>query len=87
MGLEIIAYENILTLLALISQNKREQIIKTPYFSIHLIAEDEHINLNIQNYIEASSSAEELENYMRGFHAGLKFWKYFWTDVYDGARQ
>ncbi|OUS00178.1 hypothetical protein A9Q84_03065 [Halobacteriovorax marinus] len=87
LGLEIVAYENIYTLLDLISLEQREEIIKTPYFSTHLIAEDEHINLNILNYLEASKENEKCSQYMDGFTAGLQFWQKFWLDVSQGVAQ
>lgn len=81
LGLEIVAYENINTVLSLISLEDKLRLFNMPYFKIHFVAEDEHINLNIQNYLGLSSSKEKRLLYLEGFNSGIEFWVDFWKPI------
>lgn len=50
LGVEIVAYENVYALLDIVSQGQVDTLKNDLFFSIHLVAEDEHINLYIKLY-------------------------------------
>lgn len=81
LGLEIDANENIQSIYdALIFSTEAEEILdKTPFFKIHRIAEDEHIRLDVANFLRFCQTEEEKADFTQGFDKAVLFWKNYWN--------
>ncbi len=81
LGLEIPANENIECIFNAITTNKEEElkIEKMPFFKIHRINEDEHIRLNVKNFLDFCKSKEEVNEFLEGFNIAINFWESFWS--------
>jgi hypothetical protein len=77
LGLEIIANENIKNLINAIDEN----ISQTPFFQIHLVNEDEHIQKCVNNFYEFCTTEYEKSDFMSGFELSVLFWKEFWKEA------
>jgi hypothetical protein len=81
LGLEINANENIQTIFdSLAFDDEATQKVKeTPFFKIHRIAEDEHIRLDVANFLRFCKSDDEKEKFIQGFDRAVIFWKRYWN--------
>jgi hypothetical protein len=81
LGLEIDANENIQTIFDALAYNDQTSIkIKvTPFFKIHHIAEDEHIRLNVANFLRFCQTESEKEKFFLGFDKAVVFWNHYWN--------
>lgn len=80
LGLEIDANENIQTIFdSLAFDDEATQKVKeTPFFKIHRIAEDEHIRLDVANFLRFCKTDDEKEKFTQGFDKAVVFWKQYW---------
>lgn len=85
LGLEINANENIQTVLSSLAFNNDalEKLMATPFFKIHRIAEDEHIRLDVANFLRFCRAEDEKANFIQGFDKALRFWKDYWNAISD----
>lgn len=83
LGLEIIANENIESLIGKLSLTpKMSAALESSYFfKVHRVNEDQHIEYNIKNFLHFCSSEIEKEKFMQGFEEALDFWHQFWSKV------
>lgn len=83
LGLELPANENISTILAGLGTNEELQatLLKTPFFKIHRLVEDEHIRLSVSNFLQFCQGDQEKDKFLKGFEGGITFWKEFWSEV------
>lgn len=87
LGLEIPANENIEMSLRIICNEEEEQeISKMKYFLVHMVAEDEHINRNVLNYLNLTSMVQRSQ-YLKGFRRGVDFWNIYWHKVAEKVTQ
>lgn len=80
LGLEIDANENIQAIFQALTFNEgaTQKIKNTPFFKIHRIAEDEHIRLDVANFLRFCGSDDEREKFSQGFDKSVIFWKKYW---------
>lgn len=80
LGLEIDANENIQTIFdSLAFDDETEIKVKnTPFFKIHRIAEDEHIRIDVANFLRFCQTDKEKEEFAEGFDKAVSFWKNYW---------
>ncbi len=80
LGLEIDANENIQTIFdSLAFEEKTEKKLKdTAFFKIHRIAEDEHIRLDVANFLRFCQTEEEKSQFIQGFDKAVIFWRNYW---------
>lgn len=80
LGLEIDANENIQTIFDSLSyDNDTEENVKnTTFFKIHRIAEDEHIRIDVANFLRFCQTDKEKEEFVQGFDKAVLFWKNYW---------
>lgn len=80
LGLEIDANENIQTIFESLSfsDEATQQMKETPFFKIHRIAEDEHIRLDVANFLRFCKTDDEKEKFTQGFDKAVIFWKNYW---------
>lgn len=80
LGLEIDANENIQTIFdSLAFTDEAEIKVKnTPFFKIHRVAEDEHIRLDVANFLRFCQTDKEKEEFTQGFDKAVSFWKNYW---------
>jgi hypothetical protein len=83
LGLEIDANENIQTIFEALTFNvdAYQKIKETPFFKIHRIAEDEHIRLDVANFLRFCKSDDEKEKFSQGFDKSVIFWKNYWDAI------
>jgi len=83
LGLEIDANENIQTIFDSLAYTEeiKEKLELTPFFKIHRIAEDEHIRLDVANFLRFCKTEEEKENFILGFDKAVKFWRNYWNAI------
>lgn len=83
LGLEIPAIENIQTVFEGLTtdKSKREAVRNSPFFLIHYTVEEEHIRLNVSNFLRFCKSTSEVAAFSSGFNASIRFWRHFWQDV------
>ena len=81
LGLEIDANENIQTIFDALSFNDEAttKIKDTPFFKIHRIAEDEHIRLDVANFLRFCQTESEKEKFFLGFDKAVNFWTHYWN--------
>lgn len=80
LGLEIDANENIQTIFDSLafSDETAQKIKDTPFFKIHRIAEDEHIRLDVANFLRFCKTDDQKDKFTEGFDKAVIFWKNFW---------
>lgn len=80
LGLEIDANENIQTIFdSLAFDDEAEVKVKhTPFFKIHRIAEDEHIRIDVANFLRFCQTDKEKGEFTQGFDKAVSFWKNYW---------
>lgn len=80
LGLEIDANENIQTIFDSLSfdADTEAKINNTTFFKIHRIAEDEHIRIDVANFLRFCQSDNEKEEFTQGFDKAVLFWKNYW---------
>lgn len=80
LGLEIDANENIQTIFESLafSDEATQKIKDTTFFKIHRIAEDEHIRLDVANFLRFCKTNDEKEKFTQGFDKAVIFWKNYW---------
>jgi len=85
LGLEINAVENIETLIDSLSHSEesKKQILNSTFFRIHRVAEEEHIRLNIANFLRFCPSEYDKDNFLKGFDISVFFWKKYWQCISD----
>ncbi len=88
LGLEIDANENIQTILDSLAYDAKaeEVLISTPFFKIHRIAEDEHIRIDVANFLRFCQTEQEKEEFTDGFDKAVHFWNIYWkcmTQIFD----
>lgn len=88
LGLEIDANENIQTIFdSLCFNDEIESLLKsTLFFRIHRVAEDEHIRLNVANFLRFCTTNKEKADFITGFDSAVKFWSIYWqgmTEIID----
>lgn len=83
LGLELPANENISAILNAVghSEEIRGKLLKTPFFRIHRVVEDEHIRLSVANFLHFCRSESEALKFMRAFDLGIVFWRDFWGEA------
>jgi len=83
LGLELPANENIQTLVEGIgtSESLRDRLLKTSFFRIHRVVEDEHIRLSISNYLHFCRTQKARDQFTRSFDQGIRFWREYWGEV------
>jgi hypothetical protein len=83
LGLEIDAEENIHTIYeALAHDNSARKIVdESLFFRIHKVVEEEHIRLDVANYLRFCPDPSDREEFMRGFDQGVLFWKMLWDEI------
>ncbi len=83
LGLEINANENIQTIFdSLAYDQKSEELLKaTPFFKIHRIAEDEHIRLDVANFLRFCKTDHEKDEFIKGFDLAVGFWRIYWNGM------
>lgn len=83
LGLEIVANENIDTIFHALAHNERisEELAQTPFFKLHRVNEDEHIDHNVRNFLKFCESKSQREEFLKGFFVAIEFWKDFWRDA------
>lgn len=81
LGLEINANENIQTIFDALSYNNeiRRIIQETPFFKIHRIAEDEHIRIDVANFLRFCQNEQQKSDFIAGFDKSVLFWKNYWN--------
>ena len=81
LGLEIDANENIQTIFESLAFNDgaTQKIKETPFFKIHRIAEDEHIRIDVANFLRFCSTDDDKEQFTQGFDRSVIFWKNYWN--------
>ena len=81
LGLEIDANENIQTVFNSLAFDAeiRFKIQNDSFFKIHRIAEDEHIRLDVANFLRFCRTSEEKDEFISGFDKAVKFWRGFWS--------
>ena len=83
LGLEINAEENIETLIDSLSYNPiiEEQVLNSWFFRVHRVAEEEHTRLNVANFLRFSPREDQKDQFKKGFHKSVFFWKKYWEEV------
>ena len=83
LGLEVIANENISTLLNLIGYTTeiKNKLASSFFFATHFINEDQHILINSNNYLRFCENEKNKESFMDGYLTGLEFWEKFWMEA------
>ena len=83
LGLEINAEENILTLSKALSYDpsSKEIVHKSKFFRIHFVAEQEHIRLNVANFLRFCPSSQNKQDFLKGFDTSISFWRTYWNEV------
>lgn len=83
LGLEIDANENIQTIFDSLAYNEEiaQEVKDTPFFTIHRIAEDEHIRLDVANFLRFCKTDQEKECFTYGFDKAVLFWKKYWGEM------
>ena len=83
LGLEIDANENISTVYdALSYSDEAEEIVrKSPFFVMHKVVEDEHIRLDVSNYLRFCPTEKDKEEFREGFDQAVLFWKMYWEGI------
>lgn len=83
LGLEIDANENIQTIFDSLAFDDlaTQKLNETPFFKIHRIAEDEHIRLDVANFLRFCKSDGEKEKFTQGFDKAVLFWKNYWDGM------
>ncbi len=81
LGLEIPANENIECLFqsCLFDTNKEEDLAKSRFFIAHRINEDEHIRMNVANFLRFCPTQTDKDSFIEGFKVAVKFWEKFWS--------
>lgn len=85
LGLEIDANENIQTIFNSLSYNTEAEnyLELTPFFKIHRIAEDEHIRLDVANFLRFCKTEEDKDDFILGFDKAVFFWKNYWKAIVE----
>jgi hypothetical protein len=81
LGLEINAEENIDTLFRALAYNgdAHKLLENSMFFRIHRVVEEEHIRLNVANFLKFCPSDNEKDAFILGFDKSIKFWNSFWS--------
>ena len=77
LGLEIIANENITSLVNILGNTLSLQ--SSEFFRIHFVNEDDHIKKCVDNF-NLCKSLESQNDFLSGFKQGLFFWDEFWKE-------
>jgi len=87
LGLEIPAEENIEMIFTSLgySEPVRAELAKTKFFALHRAIEIEHVRLTVSNFLRFCSTDEQRTQFVRGFDAGLDFWKRYWKSVSEAV--
>ncbi len=80
LGLEINAEENIEVLFEGLSYSKgiKSTLEDSLFFRMHRVVEEEHIRLNISNFLRFCPSEKEKELFTEGFDKSVKYWDKYW---------
>jgi hypothetical protein len=83
LGLEIPALENIETLFNSLAHDSecKEKLQKSLFFRIHRINEEEHIRLNVANFLRFCPLEQQKSDFIEGFNLAINFWKIFWGNA------
>jgi hypothetical protein len=83
LGLEIIANENIDSLFESLAYNEeaRKSLSQSIFFKIHRVNEDDHIALNVANFIRFCDTEEKRNSFIYGFKESTAFWQKYWSKV------
>lgn len=83
LGLEIPAVENIETIFHSLAHNEesKEKLQKSLFFRIHRVNEEEHIRLNVANFLRFCPEKRQKEDFIKGFNLAISFWKIFWGNA------
>ncbi len=83
LGLEINAEENISTLLdsLWIASDSKKKLEESLFFQIHNVVEEEHIRLNVANFLRFCETEDAKSSFLAGFDKSVEFWKSFWDGV------
>ncbi len=82
LGLEFPANLNISTLIESIAHTPllQARLLKTPFFQIHTLIEDEHIRLSVANLLRFCTRPNELDKALVRFDEAIAFWRLFWRE-------
>lgn len=89
LGLEMPAVENIETIFNSLAHNSdvSEKLSKSLFFRIHRVNEEEHIRLNVANFLRFCPSEDQKVNFISGFDVAIKFWNNFWSNANGEIKQ
>lgn len=80
LGLEINAEENIETLYQGLaySSNVKKILEESLFFRMHRVVEEEHIRLNISNFLRFCPSETDKKLFIQGFDKSIDYWNKYW---------
>lgn len=83
LGLECPANENIDTIFnaLAINQEAENKAKESSFFKLHRAIEIEHVRLTVSNFLRFCPNELQKEQFIRGFDAGIHFWRGFWSEV------
>jgi hypothetical protein len=83
LGLECPADENIDTIFNALAftESAEHSARESKFFKLHRAIETEHVRLTVSNYLRFCPDKAQKEQFIRGFDAGIDFWRRFWEEV------
>lgn len=83
LGLEIPARENIETIFSSLAINPvlEMKLAQHIFFKLHRKIEIEHVRLTVANFLRFCKTEIEREEFIKGFDAGVDFWRRFWDGI------